>query len=61
MSFFFHLATRAFLFGGESKMDLVEAVDFDVLVLLSGIMAVNYIMVHQQETKDVIYIIYNYK
>lgn len=35
-------------------MDLVEAVDFDVLALLAGIMAINFIMIHQRETKGVI-------
>ena len=42
--------TRNFLFS-ERRMNLVEAVDFDVLVLLSGIMIVNFIMVHQKETR----------
>jgi Na+/H+ antiporter NhaD/arsenite permease-like protein len=42
--------TRNFLFD-ERKMNLVEAVDFDVLVLLAAIMIVNFIMIHQKETK----------
>ena len=37
-------ATRSFLFP-HNKMDLVDAIDFDVLVLLGGIMAINFIMV----------------
>jgi Na+/H+ antiporter NhaD/arsenite permease-like protein len=39
------------VFFPDQRMDLVEAVDFDVLVLLAGIMAVNFIVVHQSETK----------
>lgn len=35
-------------------MDLVEAIDFDVLVLLAGIMVVNFVVVHQMETKRAI-------
>jgi Na+/H+ antiporter NhaD/arsenite permease-like protein len=46
-------ATRSFFFP-SNKLDLVEAVDFDVLVLLFGIMAINFIMVHQRETKSLI-------
>ena len=38
-------ASRSFMFP-HNKMDLVEAIDFDVLVLLGGIMAINFIMVH---------------
>lgn len=37
-------ATRSFLFP-HNKMDLLDAIDFDVLVLLGGIMAINFIMV----------------
>ena len=37
-------ATRSFLFP-HNKMDLLGAIDFDVLVLLGGIMAINFIMV----------------
>jgi hypothetical protein len=36
-------ATRSFLFP-HNKMDLLDAIDFDVLVLLGGIMAINFIM-----------------
>mmetsp|Transcript_26293 Transcript_26293/g.44365 ORF Transcript_26293/g.44365 Transcript_26293/m.44365 type:complete len:614 (+) Transcript_26293:352-2193(+) len=46
-------ASRSFMFP-HNKMDLVDAIDFDVLVLLGGIMAINFIMVHQTETKRVI-------
>jgi hypothetical protein len=35
-------------------MNLAEAVDFDVLVLLAAIMAINFIIVHQKETKKLI-------
>lgn len=37
-------ASRSFLFP-HNKMDMVDAIDFDVLVLLGGIMAINFIMV----------------
>lgn len=42
------------IFFPSSKMDLVDAIDFDVLVLLAGIMAVNFVVVHQKETKKAI-------
>ena len=45
--------TRSFLFS-ERKMNLVEAIDFEVLVLLAAIMAINFIIVHQQETRKVV-------
>lgn len=45
--------TRAFLFP-EQPMDLVEAVDWDVIILLAGIMCINYIVVNQRETKNVV-------
>jgi Na+/H+ antiporter NhaD/arsenite permease-like protein len=45
--------TRAFLFPNK-PMDLVEAVDWDVIILLAGIMCINYIMVNQKETKNVV-------
>jgi di/tricarboxylate transporter len=45
--------TRAFLFP-DKPMDLVEAVDWDVIILLAGIMCINYIMVNQKETKNVV-------
>ena len=35
-------------------MDLIEAVDFDVLLLLSAIMIINHIIVHLKETKTII-------
>jgi Na+/H+ antiporter NhaD/arsenite permease-like protein len=40
-------------------MDLLAAIDFDVLVLLGGIMAINFIMVHQTETKRIIRFVQN--
>eukprot|EP01041_Mallomonas_annulata_P001780 gene1780-3449_t len=46
-------ATRAFIFPNH-KMNLEAAVDFDVLVLLAAIMAINFIIVHQKETKSLI-------
>lgn len=45
--------TRSFLFS-DRKMNLEEAVDFEVLVLLGAIMAINFILVHQEETKKLI-------
>ncbi len=45
--------TRAFIFPNQ-KMNLEAAVDFDVIILLSGIMIINYIVIHQKETKLVI-------
>lgn len=45
--------SRAFLFPNK-KMELENAVDFDVIILLAGIMVINYIFVHQRETKNVI-------
>ena len=46
-------ATRAFLFPHQ-QMNLEAAVDFDVLVLLAAIMGINFIIVHQRETKSLI-------
>jgi len=46
-------ATRAFIFP-NNKINLEAAVDFDVLVLLAAIMAINFIMVRQKETKKLI-------
>jgi Na+/H+ antiporter NhaD/arsenite permease-like protein len=46
-------ATRSFGFP-HNKIDIVDSVDFDVLALLTGIMAINFIMVHQKESKRVI-------
>jgi hypothetical protein len=45
--------TRAFLFKNR-RMDIISAIDFDVLALLAGIMAINHIIVHLKETKRVI-------
>lgn len=45
--------TRRFLFP-DANMDVVQAVDFDVMILLSSIMVINHIVVHLKETKDVI-------
>lgn len=41
---------RQFIFT-STPFDGLEAVDFDVLVLLSAIMAINHIIVHLKETK----------
>lgn len=46
-------ATRAFIFP-HHQMNLEAAVDFDVLVLLAAIMGINFIIVHQKETKGLI-------
>ena len=43
----------AFLFP-EHKVSLENSVDFDVLILLTGIMAINFIVVNQKETKAII-------
>ena len=43
----------AFLFP-EHRVALENSVDFDVLILLTGIMAINFIVVHQKETKALI-------
>lgn len=45
--------TRRFLFPNNS-MDVLHAVDFDVMILLSSIMVINHLVVHLKETKDVI-------
>lgn len=50
--------TRAFLFPSQ-PMDLEGAVDWDVLVLLAAIMCINYIVVNQRETKDVVLYVQN--
>lgn len=44
--------TRAFLFP-DHPMDLVDAIDWDVIILLAGIMCINYIVVNQKETKNI--------
>lgn len=41
--------TRSFIFAGS--LDILEAIDFDVLVLLASIMAINHVLVHLKETK----------
>jgi Na+/H+ antiporter NhaD/arsenite permease-like protein len=45
--------TRNFFFP-KNKLDVEEAVDFDVLLLLAAIMCINYIIVNQKETKAVV-------
>ena len=51
-------ATLCYLSGAiffpQHARDLTNSVDFDVLILLTGIMAINFIVVHQRETKDLI-------
>lgn len=51
-------ATLCYLSGAiffpQHSRDLTNSVDFDVLILLTGIMAINFIVVHQRETKDLI-------
>lgn len=44
----------AFIFPSR-RIDLLHAIDFDVLVLLASIMVVNHIVVHLRETKKLIY------
>ena len=46
-------ASRSFGFP-RNKINIVDAIDFDVLALLTGIMAINFIMIHQKESKRVI-------
>ena len=43
--------TRTFLF---TEMNMLHAIDFNVLVLLASIMVVNHIVVHLKETKKII-------
>jgi len=43
--------TRTFLF---SEMNMLHAIDFDVLILLASIMVVNHIVIHLKETKKII-------
>lgn len=45
--------TRAFGFPSR-RMDLISAIDFDVLLLLASIMIVNHIVVHLKETRRII-------
>ena len=35
--------TRNFLFSHENKIDVIAAIDFDVLILLAAIMAINHV------------------
>jgi hypothetical protein len=47
--------TRQMVFRNDfGQMNLLESIDFDVLVLLASIMAINHIVVHLKETKAVI-------
>jgi len=46
--------SHKFLLKNEAEVDLIEAVDFDVLLLLSAIMIINHIIVHLKETKATI-------
>jgi Na+/H+ antiporter NhaD/arsenite permease-like protein len=46
--------SHKFLLKNEADVDLIDAVDFDVLLLLSGIMIINHLIVHLKETKRVI-------
>lgn len=45
--------TRTFAFP-HRNLNLIEAIDFDVLVLLASIMVINHIVVHLKETKTII-------
>ena len=45
--------TRTYLFPSE-PINLLEAIDFDVLILLSSIMIINHIVIHLKETKKLI-------
>lgn len=50
--------TRTYVFSHQ-RMDVVEAIDFDVLVLLASIMAINHIVVHLKETSNLIHTLQN--
>lgn len=50
--------TRNFFFP-NNKMNVEEAVDFDVLLLLAAIMCINYIVVNQKETLAVVEYVQN--
>lgn len=50
--------TRNFFFP-HNKLDVKEAVDFDVLLLLAAIMCINYIVVNQKETLSVVEYVQN--
>eukprot|EP00605_Chrysophyceae_sp_TOSAG23-4_P000362 GSChrysophyteH1.ASY1.ANO1.409.1 assembled CDS len=43
--------THKFLLKNDVEVDLIEAVDFDVLLLLSAIMIINFIVIHLKETR----------
>jgi Na+/H+ antiporter NhaD/arsenite permease-like protein len=45
--------TRRYMFPSR-PIDLLEAVDFDVLILLSSIMIINYVVIHLKEVKKTI-------
>lgn len=45
--------SRSFIFP-HKPMDIIHAIDFDVLILLAAIMIINHIIVHLKETKKVI-------
>lgn len=45
--------SRRYLFP-SSSMNLLNAIDFDVLILLASIMVVNHLVIHLKETKKVI-------
>lgn len=45
---------RTFLFPSQ-QMDMLEAIDFHVLILLASIMVINHIVVHLKETKNLIH------
>ena len=45
--------SRAFFFPSY-QMDVLQAIDFEVLILLSSIMIINHIVIHLKETKRII-------
>lgn len=45
--------TSSYVFSGPD-IDLLHAVNFDVVVLLSSIMIINHLVIHLKETKDII-------
>lgn len=46
--------SHKFLLKNYPSVDLIDAIDFDVLLLLSAIMIINHIVVHLKETRDFI-------
>ena len=46
--------SHKFLLKNEADVNLIEAVDFDVLLLLSAIMIINHLVLHLKETKKAI-------